>query len=211
MAETKDAHTLVSDLRAPIELLYADYANDVKALAKEARKAMYDSDGHQIRMKYNSNANKTYEKEVSSLKDKLNLSLRNAPKERQAQALANAELRAKKENNPELKDDKKALKKIGQQALTRARTQVGAQRKNIEITDKEWEAIQAGAVSDHILEQILNHTDIDKLRERATPRTSNKISNSQILRIKSMKASGYTNAEIAAALHISSSSVSKYL
>lgn len=207
----KDANSLVSDLGAPIEKVYANYANSLRAMSNEARRAMYDSDGRAIRLHYNAGAKKTYAKEVESLTSKLNLALRNSPKERQAQALANAELKAKKEAYPELKDDKKAQKKIGQQALTRARTRVGAQRRNIEITDNEWKAIQAGAVSDNVLKQILDHTDIDKLRERATPRTSTGISSAQKSRIQAMKASGHTNAEIAAALHISASTVSKYL
>ena len=207
----KDAHSLISEADQPIERLYADYANNLKSMANEARRSMYDSDGRPIRLRYNAGAKATYQKEVDSLMGKLNISLRNTPLERQAQALANAELKAKKSSNPELKDDKKQLKKVGQQALTRARTKVGAHRNNIEITDKEWEAIQAGAVSDNTLKQILNHTDIDALRARATPRSQTVMSSAKVSRAKSMKASGYTNAEIAKALGVSASTVSKYL
>lgn len=207
----KDARSLISEADQPIERLYADYANNLKSMANEARRSMYDSDGRSIKLKYNAGAKATYQKEVNSLTAKLNLALKNTPFERQAQALANAELKAKKEAYPELKTDKKQLKKIGQQALTRARTKVGAHRNNIEITDKEWEAIQAGAVSDNILKQILDHTDIDSLRSRATPRSQSVMSPAKVSRAKSMRASGYTNAEIAKALGVSASTVSKYL
>lgn len=207
----KDARSLISEADKAIERVYADYANNLKSMANEARRSMYDSDGRAIRLKYNAGAKATYQKEVDSLNSKLNLALKNTPLERKAQALANAELKAKKESCPELKDDKKQLKKVGQQALTRARTKVGAHRNPIEITDREWEAIQAGAVSDNVLKQILNHTDIDSLRARATPRSQTVMSASKVSRAKSMKASGYTNAEIAKALGVSASTVSKYL
>ena len=207
----KDARSLISEADQPIERLYANYANNLKSLANEARRSMYDSEGRTIKLKYNAGAKETYRKEYDSLTAKLNLALKNTPLERQAQALANAELKAKKEAYPELKDDKKQLKKIGQQALTRARTKVGAHRNNIEITDKEWEAIQAGAISDNLLKQILDHTDIDQLRARATPRSQSVMSPSKVSRAKSMRASGYTNAEIAKALGVSASTVSKYL
>lgn len=211
MADTPDARTLLSDKDHPhpMEVLYADYANEQKRLAKEARKAMYDSDGKQIRLKYDPSARAAYSKEVSSLDNKLNLALRNKPKERQAQAIANAYLKKMKEAYPELETDKKATKKIGHQALVKARLQVGAERKPIEITDNEWKAIQAGAISDNKLKQILEHTDIDKLRERAMPRKTG-LTSTQQSRIKALKSAGLTNAEIATAMHISASTVSKY-
>ena len=206
MAETKDARTLISEADAPIERLYADYANHMKTLANRARKEQVDTP----RLKYSASAKAAYKTEVDALNAKLNLALSNVPKERQAQALANAELKAKKEAYPELKNNKKELKKLGHQALVRARDKVGAQRYAITITDKEWEAIQSGAVSDNVLKQILDHTDVDNLRERATPRQRTEMTQAKINRINAMKSSGYTNDEIAKALGISASTVSKY-
>ena len=71
--------------------------------------------------------------------------------------------------NKEIEAD---LKKVRQKELVKARAQVGASGKDsrIEITDREWDAIQAGAISDNKLSQILNHTDVEKIKERATPR-----------------------------------------
>lgn len=205
MAETRDAYTLVSDANTPQERAYADYANYMKSLANQARKEMLNTGN----IKYNASAKATYQKEVASLMAKLNVSLKNAPRERQAQVIANAEINAKKKNNPDM--TKAELKKAKQTALTNARLKVGAERKPIEITDKEWEAIQAGAISENKLSQIINHTDTDKLRERATPRAKTTLSTAKINRISAMKASGYTTAQIAKALGISSSTVTKYL
>ena len=79
------------------------------------------------------------------------------------------------------------------------------------ISDKEWDAIQAGAISEAKLTQILNNADIDSIRQRATPRATTTLNAAKINRIKAMKASGYTNAVIAEQMGISASTVSKYM
>ena len=106
---------------------------------------------------------------------------------------------------------KAEVKKASQQALAQARSSVGAKRSNIEITDKEWEAIQAGAISENKLTQILNNTNTDTIRQRATPRASTALSTAKQNRIAALSASGYSTSEIAEALGVSSSTVSKYL
>ena len=103
------------------------------------------------------------------------------------------------------------IKKASQQALTAARTRVGAERKLVEVSDREWEAIQAGAISENQLAKILNHVDIDAIRQRATPRATTTLSTAKQNKIASMSASGYSTSEIAEALGISTSTVSKYL
>ena len=203
MAETKDAHTLSSGTIA--EELYADYANKMKALANKARKEMVNTG----KIEYSSSAKLTYQKEVADLDTKLKLALRNAPKERQAQIIANSVVDAKKKDNPDM--TKAEIKKESQRALTSARNVVGAKRERIEITDKEWEAIQAGAISENRLMQILNNTDTDAIKERATPRLKTTLSEAKINRISALSESGYTTYEIAKALGVSSSTVSKYL
>lgn len=205
MAETDDAFTLVSDANTPAERAYAEYANRMKALANQARKEMVTAG----KIEYSSSAKKTYQEEVDSLLAKLNVALKNAPRERQAQVIANAAVNAKKQTNPDMKPGE--IKKLSQQELTRARAAVGAKRETIKITDREWEAIQAGAISENKLMQILNNADIDDLRQRATPRNTTSLSTAKINRISSMNASGYSTAEIADALGISTTTVSKYL
>lgn len=203
MAETRDARTLSSG--TPQEEAYAEYANKMKSLANQARKEMVSAG----KIPYSSSAKATYQKEVDSLKASLNVALKNAPRERQAQTMANAEVAAKKKANPDMKPAE--IKKAGQQALAKARNSVGAKRTTIKISDREWEAIQAGAVSENVLSQILKHVDIDDLRQRATPKQTTTLSQAKINKIMSMKASGYSTSEIADAISVSTSTVSKYL
>lgn len=208
MAETNNAMSLVSRARHPMELVYAEYANNMKSLANEARKEMMNTG----KIAYSSTAKATYQKEVDSLMNKLNTALLNTTRERAAQRKANAEVSAKKKANPNMEPGD--IKKDSQRALSKYRNEVGSvarKNRNIEITDREWEAIQAGAISESQLKKILNNTDTDKLRERATPRTTSTLSEAKINRIKALSASNYTLSEIAQKLGISTSAVSKYL
>ena len=77
-------------------------------------------------------------------------------------------------------------------------------------TDKEWEAIQSGAISETTLKRILNNCDPDSLRQRAMPKESKTLTTAKMNRIKAMSAS-YTIAQIADKLGVSTSTVSKYL
>lgn len=207
MAETDDANTLVSVKRHPMELLYADYANSMKALANQARIEMMNTG----KIEYDKNAKAVYKKEVDSLMSKLNEAELNRVRERTAQRKANVEITNKKAANPDM--SKKDVKKASQQALTKYRQEVGgvARRdRSIHITDREWEAIQAGAVSETTLKKILNNADADSLRERSMPKTKKQLSSAQINRIKAMSAS-YSIQQIAEKLGVSTSTVSKYL
>lgn len=207
MAATDDAYTLLSEARHPMELLYADYANKMKAMANEARLEMLATP----KLEKSKSAETTYKKEVASLMSKLNQAELNKGREREAQRRANVAVQYKKASNPDMK--KEDEKKARQQSLTRARQEVGSvsrRDRNINITDKEWEAIQAGAISEAKLKRILNNADPDSLREKATPKNSKSVSSGTINRIKAMSAS-YTIGEIADKLNMSPSTVSKYL
>lgn len=213
MAETDDAYSLVSKARHPMEIIYADYANEMKALGNKARLEMASTGKIQV----SASAKAAYRDEVKSLMERLDTSDLNKIKERTAQRMANAEISAKKKdyyekNGEELKGE--ALRKLSQQALNKYRQQVGSisrRERNIEISDREWEAIQAGAISENQLKRILNTSDIDKLRERATPKLTNSLSSAQVNRVKAMAASNYTLDEIAKKMGVSTSTVSKYL
>lgn len=204
MFETDDAYSLVSDSRNPVELAYADYANHLKALANQARKEMVTTPD----IPYNPIAKAKYQREVDSLVAKANVALKNAPRERQAQTLANAIVQAKIKDNPDMTNKEK--KKAGQQALDKMRRQVGAKRELVQITDKEWEAIQAGAISTNKLKTILNNADMDKVKQLAMPRSTKELSQAKINHIATLKASGYTNAQIAQKLGVSTSTIIKY-
>ena len=208
MAETDDPYTLVSEARHPMELIYADHASYMKNLANQARKEAYTTG----KIAYSATAKEAYREEVNSLMSKLNTALLNTTRERAAQRKANAEVKAKQEADPTLK--KGDLKKARQQAISKYRQEVGSisrKDRNIEITDREWEAIQAGAISESQLKHILDNTDIDKLRERATPRATNTLSEAKQNKIRRMNNSNYSLAEIAASCGCSVSTVSKYL
>ena len=208
MAETDDAYTLVSKARHPMELVYADYANSMKSLANQARKEMMTTGN----LKQNRSAKEAYSNEVKSLESKLNTALKNAPMEREALRRANAAISAKKASNPDM--SKSDIKKASQQAVTKFRSEVGSasrRERNIKITDKEWEAIQAGAISENKLQKILNNTDVDDLRQRATPRSTTTLSQAKVNQIKAMSSSNYTLTQIADKLGVSSTTVSKYL
>lgn len=203
MAETDDARTLSTG--HPMEELYASYANYMKALGNQARKEAVNTPN----LKYDPRAKEIYREEVASLDTKLDKALLNAPRERQAQAIANGVVQAKKKSNPDM--TKKEVKKHKQMALEAARVKVGAQRTPIEITDREWDAIQSGAITESKLSKILDHADIDKIKQRATPRQSKELTSAEKSIIKSMKASGYTIQEIAERLGRSASTISKEL
>lgn len=204
---TKDVNDLSSG--TPQENAYADYANKVKALGNRARLSYLSTE----KLERSPEAAKKYSSEVQSLNDKIDKAARNAPKERQAQINANAVVKAKVEANPDLYTEKKAYKKLKQNSINDARADVGASGKGTRftITDKEWEAIQAGAVSDSKLMQILRYTDQDALKARAMPKTTTQLSDAKIQKIKSMSASGYTNAEIADAIGVSTSTIYNYI
>jgi DNA-binding CsgD family transcriptional regulator len=206
LAETDDAHTLVSkDGGTQIERVYADHSNRMKALANEARKAQVALSS----TKYSPSAKEVYKDQVTSLNAKLNEALRNSPRERQAQLLADGVVRAKRDANPNM--DGAQIKKARAQALAEMRNRTGAKKASVDITPDEWDAIQAGAISNHKLRQILENTDIDKVKELATPRPARYMSGGNLARAKAMAAQGKTQAEIAAALGISVTTVKEGL
>ena len=212
MADTDDARELSSG--TVIEEIYANHANRLKALANDARKEQRFNTG---RLQQNPSAKESYAEERNSLKAKLNVAKKNAPLERQAQLIASVKSSARIRANPNLdKDDKK---KIRSQEINRARQIVGTRSRNpsrpdsisIKITDREWNAIQAGAISDSMLSEILRYTNLDDIKQRATPRVSRGIPSSTLSRARSLLNRGYTQAEVAKDLGISVSVLSKEL
>ena len=203
MAETKDARKLVFNKNNDVEMLYADYANTMKALANESRKAMVNTGN----LTHNKEAAKTYAKEVGELKSALNVALKNKPKERKAQILANAEIKDKIQANPDM--TKAEIKKAKTKALEKARQAVGAKREQINITERQWEAIQKGAISENTLSKILDNADMDKVREYATPKAKRNVTSGQKARIKILSEAGYTSSQIADATGLTVSMVQK--
>ena len=202
LAETDNAFTLVSEGKGTeIERIYAEHSNRLKALGNEARK-----DAVNLKtIRYQPSAAKVYQHEVESLKAKLDRAERNAPLERQAQHVANRIVRQRKQANPAMEKDEE--RKIRGQALNEARLRTGAGKvrlgsKESPITNREWEAIQAGAISNHMLEKILNNSNLDEIRKRATPRENPVMTSVMTTRAKLMLASGFTYAEVSEHLNI---------
>ena len=200
MRTVSDAHELSSG--TVMESVYADYANKMKTLASTARKEAINSKG-QV---YSPEAAKTYSKEVATLDAKISQAKSHAPLERKAQLLANATVALKKADNPDM--TKEQIRKHTAQALGEARAVLGFKPK-IDITDSEWEAIQAGAISKTKLQQVLRYSDQDKLKARAMPKDHKGLTESQILRAKSRITAGYTISEVADQLGISTSTLQK--
>lgn len=205
MSLVKDAYELSSGTSQ--ENAYADFANAMKAMANKARKEWVSIKTPAA----NPIAKKKYAAEVVSLNDKLKIAQMNAPKERRAQMIATSALQAKKNDNPNM--TKKELKKQGTIELTKARQKVGASGKGtrINITDKEWEAIQNNAISGTALIKILRKADPDRINELAIPKNTKTLSNAQVNKIKAMANSNFLTSEIAKAMDLSESTVRKYL
>ena len=204
ISETKDARTLSSGTIQ--ENLYADFSNKLKAMANQARKEAANMKGIQR----DPEAAKTYAAEVASLKEKYNSMVANKPKERKAMLIANANIKAKIQEqglNPAI--DKKEIKKISSVEMQRARDSVGAsgRKSKVTFTDKEWEAVQAGAISDNMLTKFLNSSDSDEIVKRAMPKTMTVMSSAKLAKAKAMLNLGVSYDEIAKACGVPESTV----
>ena len=205
MYEAKDARTLMSKAPSDIEIIYAEYANSMKALGDLARK-----ESASIKMQpYSPSAKKVYASEVSSLNSKLKVALANAPLERQVHLIGNKQIELRKAANPDMEPSQ--IKKLKGQVLNEMRERIGASKQRIEITPKEWEAIEAGAISNSLLSQILNNTNLDIVQTYATPRPKTLMSDAKVARAKIYQQQGRTLAEISDMLGVSVSTLSNAL
>lgn len=203
MADTKDARTLISQRNSQIERVYAKYANQMKELALEARRELVATPN----LKYDPEARKLYDAEVRSLTAKLIIAKQNAPLERQALILANAAVKQYLFDNPQLKNDGGALKKLKGRTLNEKRKVTGALKQRVKFEGREWEAIQAGAVHDSFLQDLLKNADSKQVKQLSMPRQSTTVSAARKSRIKQMLGYGYTQADIARMLDVPVSSV----
>ena len=210
MAEIDDAYKLSTGSK--VENLYAEYANTLKRMGNEARLESIKTPS----LKRSPSAAQTYAKEVESLNDKVKMAMLNAPLERRAQAIANSITKAQFKDNPAKKEDRDWRKKIENAALAEGRAITGASKKTrlVHLTDREWEAIQAGAIGSTMMKTIIKNMDSTELKQLATPKentTTKYISSNKnnIALAKAMLSSGYTQAEVAERLGCSTSLVNK--
>lgn len=194
-AETKDAYDLSSG--TVIESVYADYANNMKSLANQARLASLQAKP----VPYNKKAFATYREQVNSLDAKYKQAIRSKPLERKAQVLGEEIYKSKLDSNPGM--SRKDKQKAKGQAIQLARKRLESVKPRIDITPKEWEAIEMGAISPTRLKNVLRNADMDKVRTYATPRAAKAgLTGGKKSRAKALQSAGYTNAEIAAALGV---------
>lgn len=194
LAETDDAFTLSSGTH--IETIYAAHSNRLKAMANAARKSSLVGDPIPV----SKSAKKAYAPQVATVNAKLNLAEKNAPYERQAQLLANLRVSQTRQSNPDM--DPAEIKKLKQYALTDARARTGAGKTKIRLTQDEWNAIQAGALSNDKLERVLRNADVDNIRALALPKQSTKLTSTMLRTAQTMLNSGYTQIEVADRLGI---------
>lgn len=201
MEKAKDANELISEHNTMMEHIYANYANNMKNLALEARKESRAT-GNMYRDPV---AAKTYEKEVKSIKEKVRISQMNAPKERQAQAIAEKKMEVYKRANPDA--TKEELKKRRNKVLSEARAKTGTNRTRVTLTDKEVEAIKNNAISNSLMLDIFDNGDLDSLKKSFTPKTKRGMSSAQKSKAKRMLKAGYTQADVAEMLGVSVSTI----
>ena len=187
-----------------MELIYADYARKMKALATKAR-AMARQE---VDIPYDPEARKLYKKEYDQLKAAIAKAESNAPLERQAQLIANTKFATIKYNNPDM--DKEHLKREKGRQLDIARKTVGAKRyaigtKDNPLTEQMWEAISKGAITKTMLRQVLNNADMSRVRELAMPKTKTGISPAKLSLARQMLKNGYSQADVCDQLEISRS------
>ena len=205
MALTDNAYSLSSGTR--MENLYAEHANLLKGLANKARKEAVA----QPRVKKNPQAARRYSREVAELKAQINVARKAKPLERQAQVIANGVVDAKVRSNPDMSYKDRA--KVTAMALKTARQRLGYDRNATRIrpTPLQYRAIQEGAVSQSMIDQILESADLDHLKSLAMPKKTQPLTRSQANRISIYRKNGSTVAEIADALGISPARVREYL
>ena len=202
----KDANVFLGPNATKTEHHYADYINELKAFKNKV-----DSEISGIKMPARDpKAAKIYAEEVLSMKDKVNQVKINRIKERQAQRMAEvsskAEIARRSEDEVLKKDE---ISRIKQQALNKARSMVGAERTPVTITDDEWDAVQSNAVSGTLLKELVSFMDDSQLKSLATPRANKQMTDARKSKAKALLANGYTIAQVAEALGVSSSTIGK--
>jgi len=211
MEYVKDARQLLSSNPNAIEKTYADYANHMKALANTARKEYYrlqNDPKEKEKNKIDPKAKKIFAEEVESLNRKLEKAEKNAPRERQAQLMANSRINAALAADNEGKyDSAEERKKLRGQCLKQARIDVGASKDRVTFTDKEWEAVQNHAIGETKLNKLLQNANSEEYKARALPRES-RISDAKKNVVKAYYQAGYTYEQIAAMTGVSQSSIS---
>lgn len=203
LALTDDAYTLVRDKADPVERLYADHANEMKGLANQARLRGVRTPNPKI----NPQARAVYKPEVDKLVADLRQAQMQKPLDRRADVLAGAVVRQKMQDDPTLRYDTDRRKKVERQAKKAARARLGLSTPVIDISDRQWDAIQSGAVSASRLRDVLAYADPKRVSDLALPRPNPVMTSAITARAKAMLSAGTSPADVAAALGIPASTL----
>lgn len=199
----KDAFDLTRDRNDPVEKLYAEHANSMKALANNTRL----SASKVVMPKQNRRAKEVYRDEVADLDRQLKAAIATAPLKRRADIIAGVTVKARRKEDPSLRLDRDRLKKVERQAKTEAYARLGISQPKITISDRQWDAIQAGGVSSSKLREILVYADPKRVEELALPKKNTVMTSAVSSRAKAMLATGASTADVARSLGISASTL----
>lgn len=234
--EGKGAASLASDNPSTKEQMYVEFSDTLHGMANSIRRSLNDDTYHidkskvsdkdktddglsYVKMKATrATADSDEDKAViDSLRSKLDVAKRNAPKERLAQVYANAAIKARVDENPSLKTDDDALKKVKNAELAAARARTGANGKGtrVEISAKEYEAINSGKVPKTLISDVLKKSNTESLTKLATESTGSrkKLTAAQVARIKAWGNSNSksTPYQMAKSMGVSVSTINKVL
>lgn len=237
MYEKEDAFELLSDGQYAIEIVYGNFANEMKRLANFARKEAMRCP----KLVANPSAKKAFAKQLESLNAKLDVAVSNQPRERMAQLYTFCRFLEKINENkfyisqlldeidkdesiPERKKkklkrecykdnslDKEEKDKIIQQYLIAARMRFDAHANLICYTPEEWLAVNSGAVSQTLFERLYRYSNKDELKKLAMPNEEEVPSDYKVEYILRLNAEGFPTFEIADRVGLSVGKVTKII
>lgn len=198
MYEAKDAFELVGKGGGNLmEQIYARYANSMKAMGNEARKAAAATPN----MVQDKGAREVYAKEVADIMEKLKKAYMNKPLERQAQILANAEIKLRRIEKNDMTAEE--LQKLKGRLLNEMRARVGAKKNRIVLTEEELKAINSGALSNTTLRAVFLNMKPDYRNSLFVPKRETGMTSSQIAKAEQLFRKGHSQGDIAAQLGVS--------
>ena len=115
------------------------------------------------------------------------------------------------QDSPDLRDDSDRRAKYERRYIKDARARVGADHYKVEFTEREWQAVKHGAITENFLSDLIAEADADHVRQMSSPRAKTALTSAQQSTLRRLKKSGYTNADIADALGVSPSTVRNYM
>ncbi len=216
MYTVDNAYDLIKDRDLPpttIERIYADYANNMKDLARKCR--LESLEVKKQEEKPTARAKQIYAEERTSIDEKLFKRDEYAPQDRAALRAATIYMKQVKEENPYMDTDEYKRKSAQAMTSARARCFKGGKKEKITITDKEWEAIENNAIDKSKLNKILLYADDDSIKGRVMNSNKSdsrtKLSPAEIATLKAyVRGGNVTWATIAKEFGISVATAKRY-